>query len=391
MDANARAVRDPQDRLGEMRREHSARCAEYLRVSGPSTIASITEAIGLSKPTVKERLVDLIEVGVVRDVGTESSGGTGRPASWFAFNPAVAHVVGLDLGQYVERLAIVDLAGTVHHLESRDIDSRMPADERLEGARAWVEQAKGSIDQDLGVWAGIGVSLPGPITQAGSLRDPAAFQEWVGQAVHPLVAAAFDAPVLAMHDLDAAILAEHRMGEARSVETFVLPVLWHDIAAGIQIDGSTYSGAQRSEGEPYHLRHVRESSRAADWSSVGAIRSLIGASAHDPGSMESLKAFADTAAEQIAMLVLVIDPELVLLHGPLVDEQWLVEEVTRRIQYHSGRSNVPVGVSHFGHASSLVGATLAILGDASERIVGPGLRPIDLVWDAWRGQLSRAG
>ncbi|MGN8552131.1 UNVERIFIED_CONTAM: ROK family protein [Microbacterium sp. SLM126] len=391
MGADISAVRDPQDRLGEMRREHSAKCAEYLRVSGPATIASIAEAVGLSKPTVKERLVDLMAAGVVRDGGTENSGGAGRPASWFSFDPAAAHVVGLDLGQHVERLAIVDLAGTVHHLESRGIDSRAPADERLESARAWVEHAQESVDIDLGSWAGIGVSLPGPITQAGSLRDPAAFQEWVGQSVHPLLAAAFDAPVLAMHDLDAAILAEHRMGAAHSVDTFVLPVLWHDIAAGIQIDGSIYSGAGRAEGEPYHLRHVRASSDRAEWHSVDAIRSLIASSGRDPRAKASFESFADTAAEQIAMLVLVLDPELVLLHGPLVDEQLLVDEVRRRIQRHTGRSDVAVDVSRFRQSSSLVGATLAVLGDASERLVGPGLRPIDVVWDAWRVPLSRAG
>ena len=391
MDADMTAIRDPRDRLGEMRREHSARCADYLRASGPATIAAIAEAVGLSKPTVKDRLVDLMEVDVVTDAGPEYSGGAGRPASWFSFNPSVAHVIGLDLGQHVERLAIVDLGGTVHHAESRQVDPSVSADQRLENARQWVQRARDSVSTPLGQWAGIGVSLPGPITQAGSLRDPAAFQEWVGQAVLPRLTDAFDAPVLAVHDLEAALLAEHRMGAARGVDTFVLPVLWHDIAAGIQIDGSIYGGARRSEGEPYHLRRVREASRRTEWSTVDDIRALIASAAVDPAAKESLDAFADTAAEQIAMLLLVIDPELVLLHGPLVDDELLVKTVAQRVRHHAGRQDIEIDVSRFRQSSSLIGAALAVLEEASDRLIGPGLRPIDVVWDAWSVPLSRAG
>ncbi|HEU5222879.1 MAG TPA: ROK family protein [Candidatus Lumbricidophila sp.] len=382
LDTDVDAVRDPQDRLDEMRREHTAKCAEFLRLNGPSPITAIAAGVGLSKPTVKERLLDLMQVGIVRDLDAEGPRGAGRPATWFAFEPTVAYVIGLDLGQHVERLTVVDLAGNIRHWQERAVDSHLSADARLEAAVDWVHDAREAHTGGLGECAAIGVSLPGAITNAGSLREPAAFKEWVNIPVEPRLIEAFGVDVRVMHDLDAALVAEHRMGAARGIATFVLPILWHEISAGIQVNGTIFSGAQRAEGETYHLRRLRETSQRQGWEGLPQVRQMIEAAEHEATAAQSLEDFAERAAEQIAMLILVIDPELVLLHGPLIEYESLVASVIERIPAQTGLAPIPVVTSAFGQRSTLIGVSLAVLDDASRRIVGPGLRPLELTWDA---------
>src|SRR5262245_18083248 len=83
-----------------------------LRAQGLATRPNIAKDTGLSKPTVGQSLLDLEQHALVRTVG-RTFAGPGRSAVVYEANPAAGHVLGIDIGRELVRIAIADLSGEV--------------------------------------------------------------------------------------------------------------------------------------------------------------------------------------------------------------------------------------------------------------------------------------
>lgn len=360
------------EQLVDLRRANSARCAEAIRQSGAMTIAEIARAAELSRPTVTARLQDLLSAGLVAEVPAKSSRAAGRPASRFRFVADAGTVAGLELGKHVERLVLADLLGRELWQGERAvvIDG---ADERLADAAAWVRSTAEQLGRPL---VRVGVAFPGAMDPSGVLVEAAAFTEWLGLNVAPLVGAAWSVPVDVRHDVAAAMLAEQRMGAASDVATFVVPVLWHRVSAGLVVSGRVHPGHTGRAGLLSRTAAlVDDDTFDQEWPSAPAVSALAkAATAGDAAAAASLDRFGAIAARQIAMLQLVIDPEIIVLHGPLTVHDALVE----RVRGHLARelpTAAPVVVSEFGQSGAVIGALLTALDGAAEALIGPGMAP----------------
>ena len=360
------------DQMLELRRANSARCAEVIRSTGAMTIAETAEATGLSRPTVRARLRDLYEAGLLKEVPAAAPTGAGRPASRFSFVADAGIVAGLELAKHVERLLITDLVGRELWHGERPLRTQA-ARERLDGAVAWVKSVSAELGKKL---VRVGVAVPGSMDPAGVLIEAAAFTEWIGEAVPPLISAAFDVPTDTMHDLTAAMSTERRMGAARNVDTFVLPILWHRVSTGIVIDGRVYGGSNgRSGNVQLQFTPEENSIDDAEWPSDPDVNVLVAAATSgDSLASASLDRFTALAAKQIAMLQLVLDPELIVLHGPLTAHGELVARVTQQL-VRDLPIVAPVVVSEFGQFGTVIGAALTALDAAAEDLIGPGMAP----------------
>ncbi|WP_186307566.1 ROK family transcriptional regulator [Microbacterium sp. 1.5R] len=372
------------EQLVDLRRANSAKCASAILSIGAATIAEIAVESGLSRPTVTARLLDLQAAGLVRELAAEAPRGAGRPASRFTFVPDAMVVAGLELGKHVERLILTDLVGHELWHGQRDV-TLSKADERLSDAAAWVATIAEGLGRRLGR---VGVAVPGSMDPAGVFVESAAFEEWRGRAVPPIVKGAFSVPVDVLHDVASAMHAEQRMGAAVEVDTFVLPVLWHRVSAGIVVSGRVHGGHSGRSGNLHQRADLLDAASADDleWPSDPEVTSMVRAEAEgDTAAATSLDRFSDLAAEQIAMLQLVIDPEIIVLHGPLAGHESLVERVTARLN-EIVPGSAPVVISDFGQYGTVIGAVLSALDGASDDLIGPGMAPYILD----RSRLSEA-
>jgi predicted NBD/HSP70 family sugar kinase len=372
-----RTTADTAEQLLDLRRANGARCAEVIR-RGPATIAQIAQESSLSRPTVTARLQDLLDAGLALEVGVERHIGAGRPASRFVFAPHAATVAGLELAKHVERLIFTDLLGrTVWHGERPA--PLLEADARLASAAEWVTATAVGLQEEFGPLARVCVTVPGAMDAAGAFVEAAAFSEWGTRPVPPIVQAAFDVPVDVAHDLAAAMFAERRMGAATDVQTFIVPVLWHRVSAGVVIGGQVYTGSHGRAGRPHMLPQFRQAEDDhVEWPSDPGVAELIrSAEGGDVAANASLDRFASLAAEQIAMLQLAIDPQLVVLHGPLVVFDSLVSRVRDRLIADVDHS-VPLVISDFGLYGTVIGSALIALDNAGADLIGPGLSPLSL-------------
>ena len=85
---------------------------DRLRAQGEATRPQIAGDTGLSKPTVGQALLDLEQHGLVRTSGRSASG-PGRAAVIYQTAPDAGHIVGVDIGRRMVRVAVADLDGAV--------------------------------------------------------------------------------------------------------------------------------------------------------------------------------------------------------------------------------------------------------------------------------------
>lgn len=366
------------DQLHDLRRANSARCAEEIRTGAAATITDIAIRTGLSRPTVTARLQDLLDDGLVEDVGAGVAQGAGRPANRFRFRPEAALVAGVELTKTTERVLFVDLMGRTIARDERPA-ARASASDRLASAAAWVMDGAARHEATNGRLERVCVTFPGAMDATGTFVEAAAFEEWKGEPIPPIVQAAFPLPVDVIHDLAAAMIAERRMGAAADVDTFVVPVLWHRVSAGIVVNGEVYDGPHGAAGRPHVLKRFEASpTEDQEWADEDAVAELVSAAdAGDPRAVDSVMRFAAKAAEQIAILQLVIDPQLVVLYGPCSVHDGLVERVRQSLRGHVD-IDIPVVVSEFGLYGTVLGSALIALDNASEALIGPGLTPLEL-------------
>src|SRR5699024_10625323 len=81
---------------------------QLLRDGTPRTRAELAQLTGLSRPTVTQRIDQLLELGLIIAVEDAVSTG-GRPSAQIAFNANARIVVAVDFGASHGRVALTDL------------------------------------------------------------------------------------------------------------------------------------------------------------------------------------------------------------------------------------------------------------------------------------------
>lgn len=197
----------------------------------------------------------------------------------------------------------------------------------------------------------IGVCAPGPLDPVrGIVLDAPNLAGWVSVPLAEHLRAALGAPVRLENDANAAALAEWRHGAGRGTRNMVFATMSTGIGAGLILDGRLYRGSRFLAGELGHVPIRREGrthaglagtleAYAGGASLAERIRADLGAgrpsriaqlAAGDPARIsarlwvEAIRAgdayaselqheFVEDVAQALAMLVMLLDPDLIAL------------------------------------------------------------------------------
>jgi predicted NBD/HSP70 family sugar kinase len=365
---------------------------EVIHHRGPLSRAQVARECGLSKPTVSLALQGLLEAGLVRAVG-RSSGGKGPTAALYELNPGSGWVVGIDVGRHWVRAAIADISGT--------IVARRDERARVRSARTLIDQI-GQIAHDLAREAGIrwrnvthatvgspGVFDPsrGVVTMAPNL--PGWGRHGLVEAVHEELGT----NVSFENDVNLAALGERARGHGRSVSDFAYLWVGTGVGLGLVLGGELYRGSRGSAGEiaylpigdgsgvePASRRHgafeevagadglIRAARSAGMSSPLTGKRVFAAARKGDSAATKAVEAEAAKLAMAIALVVPIIDPELVILGGGIGSNgDLLLEPIERDL-----RALIPfrprVVISALGEDAVLHGAVATALEAARDRV-----------------------
>ena len=322
---------------------------QLLSEQGPLTRARLGALTGLSKPTATQLMDRLEAAGLV-----EALPGEGRNARLYRVRPGAAYVAGLDVTPANIRVRVCDLTGqaiaqTTLATPRREVKDAL---ERIrEALTAACAQAGITLPQLNRVVIGVG-GAPDPATgRLGYARhlpgwhDPNLLDRLRTELTAPGQA---DPAVEIENDVNLAAVAEQARGVVRRDSPLAcrdFAVLWigEGIGAAVVIDGRLHRGFTGGAGEIGYmpvagLPPVRNISRgtnggfqnlagapavlklarAKGFSGSDATAALRRAAASGPVGTPLLAEVADRLAVGLAPLVAVIDPELIVLTGAML-------------------------------------------------------------------------
>lgn len=215
--------------------------------------AEIARRKDLSRSTVSIIVGELLDRGLVKEVGAGESRGGRRPIV-LEFDDDAATILGVDLGATHVAVTLTNLRGSVLAWEHRDHPVREDPPGALALVNALAERCLASWGGSRARLVGAGMAVPSPVDPArpDHLND-VVVPAWKGVPVGQALRRRFRVPVLVDNDANLGALAERWWGAARDVDDFAYIKLATGVGAGFFIDGKIYRGASGIAGEIGHL------------------------------------------------------------------------------------------------------------------------------------------
>jgi glucokinase-like ROK family protein len=381
---------------------------DLVRRGGRISRTELARRSKLTKPTVSAIVDELIEEGIVREVGFgESVAGGGRPARLLEFNDASAAYLGIHFGVRTTTVALADARGTIRFVRGRSSLLGSPA-RSLRAVRTLVTEvlAAGKVPRARVECAG--ATVPGLVDQESGVCVLAPNLGWRDFALRESLASEVGVPVIVNNITQAAAVAEGRVGAARGARSYVWLYVGSGVGAGVVVDGKLFYGQRGLSGEIGHCPVVDNGpacacgrqgcletvasatalTRAAE-TAIRAGESTVLASMTGPldsGAIAEAARDGDEVARRIlrevseylgrgiSYLLNILNPEMIVLGGPVaLAGDTLMAAVRASVARHA---LLPKGVaivpSSLGDKAELTGAVLLAMDQTvrSVRIVG---------------------
>ena len=191
--------------------------------------AEIARISQLTRTTVSDIVNDLLQEGLVSEVGMGDSQGGKNPILLSLVEDS-RWLIGLDLGQNQFRAAVVNLRGKIRDVVSVPVNDR----DGIESLTLVYQMLSQLINGTTQQVSGIGVGAPGLINTAEGMVVNAVNLNWKNIPLTSLLEERFHLPVSIMNDCQAAALGEKTYGKGfQKEENLVLINIHYGIGAGI--------------------------------------------------------------------------------------------------------------------------------------------------------------
>ena len=332
---------------------------EALRESGALSRQQLGAKTGLSPATINRLTASLIEDGLVVPAGQEPSTG-GRPSVLLRYAGSSRLVAAIQLRAETVTGILVDFVGKVVFRRSVALGARRPEQTGAAGdGTAPPEQDRElrkvfRLFDDLIATAesmgtpclAVGIAVPGVVQQPDGVVGTMPEFGWTGVQFGALLRKRTSLPVVVENDANALAYGELHAGAGRGLSSLVALFLENGLGAGIVANGELHRGARAEAGEIGYLLMER-SSLERSYDARGDLEDRIGSLALTErarergmpipatGSLTAEDVFElakdgnadaqeladeilDMVAIAVAALVIVLDPELVVVGSSFV-------------------------------------------------------------------------
>jgi predicted NBD/HSP70 family sugar kinase len=331
-----RGARNPGSQ-GALRHLNQERLVEFLLANGPSTQAELARGTGLSTATVSNIVRDMVAKGVVATSPVTSSG---RRALLVQLTDTGDIAVGVDFGRRHVRIVLTTLGYDVIAEEQVALEPGYDVLGAVREAARLLDRMLAEGGHDRESVLAVGVGIPGPIDRrTGTVLQGAILPEWVGITRRELEDV-FGFPVVVDNDANLGALAEVTWGANRGERNLIFVKIGTGIGAGLILNGQPYYGFLGITGELGHTP-VAEHGVICRCGNRGCLETIASTSvmleslgrgdgartasdilrrglAKDPAVLRVVSDAGTAIGQAIGNIANVINPELVLIGGPLV-------------------------------------------------------------------------
>lgn len=365
-----------------------------VTAQGPISRVVIARQLNLSVTAVSDILTDLQEVGLVEEAGHGVSNG-GRPPILLRASSDRVCLLGLFLSANEIRAVLTDPGGRILGRLTHAVASSL---EPAELMRKLADAGRQTLADHQGNRAlvAFGLAVSAPVSRSGRVRPP----DMVGWETSDIrvidyLIEAFGVMGVIDNDANLGALAELRYGDLSDTQNLVYVLVHQGVGAGIVYDGRIFRGAMNWAGELGHVV-IDPSGPLCNCGNYGCLESFVSTqrlveyaiAGVKLGRPTTLKPFIENrldsrqvvdaaidgdqaaiaALEQVGEwlglgftnLVSLIDPDLVILGGPLARAGDLVlgpaEKIARQRLLPDFQEHVKFAVSRLGGDGPALGA-----------------------------------
>ncbi len=331
---------------------------EALRNTGALSRQQLGSLTGLSPATINRLTSSLIDDGLVVAAGQEPSTG-GRPSVLLRYAGGTRLVASIQLRADKASGILVDFDGKIVFRRDVDFGPRvLPPSAVDEEARARDQQAR--LDKTLELFdsliatadtmgtpcLAVGVAVPGVVQHPEGVVGTMPELGWTDVPLGALLRARTGLPIVVENDANALAYGELHRGAGRGLSSLVALFLENGLGAGIITNGELHRGSRAEAGEIGYLLMDR-SSLDRSYTEYGDLEDRIGsialtrrarergipippkglltaedvfelAVAGNGDAREMADEILDMVALAIAAMVIILDPELVVVGSSFV-------------------------------------------------------------------------
>ncbi|MGE5589575.1 MAG: ROK family protein [Bacillota bacterium] len=231
-------------RPGLIRQINRTLILDILQKHGPLSRADLAAHTGVSAPSISRLVADLVEAGLVQEIGAGRSSGGRRPIL-LAFNQNAAYILALDVRPHRVLGVVSDLAGQAVLTDSMvptQLGDGLPR-EVLQFGRSLLARANVTPDR----LRGVGAAVPGIVGPDGVV-GLAPVLHWhnvpLGQVLSEL------SPVVCVeNDVNALLLGETWRGATHDASHVLAVIVGSGVGAALMVDHRLHRGQHQAAGE----------------------------------------------------------------------------------------------------------------------------------------------
>jgi predicted NBD/HSP70 family sugar kinase len=372
----------------------------HIHAKRQTSRVQLARALELSKASVSGGVTTLLDLGLIREIGKQSSNGRGPRQMLLEVEPRARIVLGAQIGD--ERCTVVatDVYANIEDRTTVPLRGMAPAD-AVAAIRIGVETLRRRISIPI---LGLGVGVPGVADATGRQVHLSLGHHWANVPLANELETALGLPVQLANRAKVAALGEHWSRADAGTHSLVYIHMGTGIVAGIVLDGVLLFGRDGLAGEIGHTT-VLPDGPPCDCGNRGCLQTLASTSAilrevrtraQTPATLalvqrinqssvpEGLELVSQAAREgdslaaqvlneaaiylgiAIANLVNLYNPQAVVLGGPIIcTADGVLPTITREIHRRSLRdalTELPIMASALpGEEAGAIGAAALFL------------------------------
>lgn len=349
---------------------------DTLRRKGEMSRTDLGRRIGVEPSTITSIVQDLMQEGLVKEVGMGTSTGGRRP---ILLN--LNYNYGHTLGAKVEAERV--LAGLI------TLDGRLEASSEVKYPRGStskkmftaLEKAVAKLPQASRL-LGVGVGISGFVHSSQNHLMYSPILGWKDEDLGTPLQRMFDCPVSISNDVNALALGEKWHGVGQNFRNFICVTVGEGIGAGIYLEGHLYEGASGGAGELGHtcIQINGPQCRCGEYGCLEALASddFLAREAQryglpgDPGKLVKAVEKGDEKARDIFQqmgkhlgvglknLINLLNPEAIIIGGERLNAlkwfQGAMEEELHRHSFSDEPNKIEIIAADLSEAGWLIGA-----------------------------------
>ncbi len=369
----------------------------YYTYNGSSTITDLAKELDLSVPTVTKLISEMCEEGYIQDNGKLETTSGRRPCI-YGLNPESGYFIGVDIKKFSINIGMINFKGDIVELK-RDIPYKYEGtaealDEMCNIIKSFIRKSRVNTEKIINVC----VTISGRVNpESGYSFSVFNFSE---KPLAETISEKIGYASCIDNDTRTMTYGEFFQGEAKGKKNVIFINASWGLAIGIIIDGKVYSGKSGFSGEFGHIsafdneilchcgkkgcletevsgsalhRILIERVKSGETSilserihrndSLITLDEIVSAvRKEDPLCIEILEGIGQKLGKQIAGLINIFNPELIIIGGTLsLTEDYITEPIRTAVRKYSlnlvNRDSV-ISVSRLKDKAGVVGACM---------------------------------